>query len=148
MPGLGLSVPFTIDTSGSVLDLWEEEKRPRSLWRSIKQWRGWGKEKVEHGLGQPLMGGEQQRGEPGVQAVDGVQVGLPPHSCQHGQQGQLGKQGQQGQHGQQGQQSKQGQQCQHGQHDQNGQYGQHGQRSGMLSSKLKDPNNIQVRGTL
>ena len=130
-PGLGLSVPFTIDTSGSVLDLWEEEKRPRSLWRSIKQWRGWGKEKgakVEHGLGQPPVGGEQQRGGPGVQAVDGVQVGLPPHSCQHGQQGQLGKQGQQGQ--------------QHGQH------GQHGQHSGMLSSKLKDPNNKQVKGTL
>ena len=131
VPGLGLSVPFTIDTSGSVLDLWEEEKRPRSLWRSIKQWRGWGKEKgakVENGLGQPLVGGEQQRGEPRVQAVDEVQVGLPPHSCQHGQQGQLGKQGQQGQ--------------QHGQH------GQHGQHSGMLSSKLKDPNNKQVRGTL
>ena len=99
MPGLGLSVPFTVDTSGSVLDLWEEEKRPRSLWRSIKQWRGWGKEKgakVEHGLGQPLVGGEQQRGEPGVQAVDGVQVGLPPHSCQHGQQGKQGQQGEQG----------------------------------------------------
>ena len=133
VPGLGLSVPFTIDTSGSVLDLWEEEKRPRSLWRSIKQWRGWGKEKgakVEHGLGQPLVGEEQQRREPGVQAVDGVQVGLPPHSCQHGQQGQQDQQGQRGQHGQLGQND------------------QHGQRSRMLSSKLKDPNNKQVRGTI
>ena len=85
---------------------------------------------MEHGLGQPLVGGEQQRGEPGVQAVDGVQVGLPPHSCQHGQQGQQDQQGQRGQHGQLGQND------------------QHGQRSRMLSSKLKDPNNKQVRGTI
>jgi len=101
VPGLGLSVPFSLDTSGSVLNLWEEEKRPRNLWRSIKLWKGWGKEggrscqraedgkprneqsggggQVELSSGGQVVLGEQVGGQ-----VGGVQHGLASHSCRKG----------------------------------------------------------------
>lgn len=91
VPGLGVSVPFNLDTSGSVLNLWEEERRPRNLWRNIKLWKGWGKERGGSGQhaedGQPQNRSEQSRGSPvevvGGQ-VGGTQRGLASHSCRHG----------------------------------------------------------------
>ena len=96
VPGLGLSVPFSLDTSGSVLNLWEEEKRPRNLWRSIKLWKGWGKEggrscqRAEDGKprNEQLGEGGQVELSGGGQVVPGgqlgVQRGLASHSCRHG----------------------------------------------------------------
>jgi len=86
VPGLGLSVPFSCDTSGSILNLWEEEKRPRNLWRSIKQWKGWGKERggsgQQPGHGQPQNRSQQSRVVGGQ--VGGIERGLASHSCRHG----------------------------------------------------------------
>jgi hypothetical protein len=96
VPGLGLSLPFSpFDTSGSVLNLWEEEKRGRNLWRSIKLWKGWGKDgkpqsrnEQSGGSGQvEVLGGGQvvPGGQLGGGQVGGVQRGLASHSCRHGQ---------------------------------------------------------------
>ena len=91
VPGLGLSVPFSLDTSGSVLNLWEEEKRPRNFWRSIKLWKGWGKDKERSGQeaddGQHHIGGHQARGnqlQAEVGHVGEFRPGLASHSCRHG----------------------------------------------------------------
>jgi len=98
VPGLGLSVPFSLDTSGSVLNLWEEEKRPRNLWRSIKLWKGWGKERggscQQQDDGKPQVRNEQSGGSGQVEVSGGGQVvpggqlgvqrGLASHSCRHG----------------------------------------------------------------
>jgi len=105
VPGLGLSVPFSHDTSGSVLNLWEEEKRPRNLWRSIKLWKGWGKEKgggsgqqADDGIGQQAhVGGHHQQARGRQVEVVGGQVGgiqpvLASHSCRHGKLKDLNKQ--------------------------------------------------------
>jgi len=105
VPGLGLSVPFSHDTSGSVLNLWEEEKRPRNLWRSIKLWKGWGKERgggsgqqADDGVGQQAhVGGHQQQARGRQVEVVGGQVGgiqpvLASHSCRHGKLKDLNKQ--------------------------------------------------------
>lgn len=97
VPGLGLSVPFSLDTSGSVLNLWEEEKRPRNLWRSIKLWKGWGKERggswqqdVKPQIQNEQSGGSGQvdvlvGGQVVLGGQLGVQRGLASHSCRHGQ---------------------------------------------------------------
>lgn len=107
VPGLGLSVPFSHDTSGSVLNLWEEERRPRNLWRSIKLWKGWGKERGGGGAGQqaddgvgqhPHVGGHHQQQVRGGQVevggghVGGIHPVLASHSCRHGKLKDLNKQ--------------------------------------------------------
>ena len=105
VPGLGLSVPFSHDTSGSVLNLWEDEKRPRNLWRSIKLWKGWGKERGggsgqqanDGGGQQPHVGGHHQQVRSRQVEVVGGQVGgiqpvLASRSCRHGKLKDLNKQ--------------------------------------------------------
>ena len=87
VPGLGLSVPFSCHTSGSILNLWEEEKRPRNMWRSIKLWKGWGKERGGRSGQRAEDGQPQDRSQVEVVVggqVGGVQRGLASHSCRHG----------------------------------------------------------------